>query len=364
MQLDEDTRSKYQREAPELLDAVTTGEAEWIMKRDPATDYCVKFEGGWCGIQKTRGTEFLGDACHFFPRITRSLGDTHLMTAALSCPEVARLALTGMEGMTHTEAQADRLPYSLTDYLPTGLTDAEALAIHRTLLEVASDDTATPERIMARLGSVARSLDMLGVTSWTAALGFYLKQADGRLPTPQEDPADPFNLLHALVGLLSAAKPSARPRLEQTITEIEAALHTSVNRDTLALDTADTSLSTYHWLHNAWQTQWAAPFVPVLRRWIQTQLAASLFPFAGLGNTLAERITIISVRYATVRLALMSCCHAHNGIPPEAEIIRAIQSIARFLDHLADPTLSLSIYTEAGWTLEARARGLLGDGVD
>ncbi len=362
MQLDEDTRSKYQREAPELLDAVTTGEAEWIMKRDPATDYCVKFENGWCGIQKSLGAEFLGDACHFFPRITRSLGDTHIMTAALSCPEVARLALLESKGLTHHESHTDRLPYSLTDYLPADLTEADALAVHRMLLEAASDESTSPERIMARLGSVARSLEMLSTSSWPSALGFYLKQADSRLPTPQEDPADPFHLLHALVGLLSAAKPSARPRLEQTITEMEAALHTTVNRDTLRLDTQDSSLSTYHWLRHAWQTEWAAHFSPLLRRWIQTQLAASLFPFAGLGVTLSERITILTVRYATVRLALMSACHAHNAIPPEAEALRAIQSIARFLDHLADPALSLSIYTEAGWTLEARARALLGDG--
>ena len=361
MQLDPETREKYITEAPELMEAVTTGEAEWIMKRDPATDYCVKFEGGLCSIHRSRGTAFLGDACHFFPRITRSLGDTHLMTAALSCPEVTRLALFGEGGFSYGDAQTERLPWSLMDYLPDGLGEPDALAIHTAFLNAADDASASPERIMARLGSVARSLQMQAVSNWPAAIGFYLKNADGRLPAPEENIADAFNLLHALVGLMKAAKPSARPRLEQTIRDMEAALNVHIDRGTLELTTHESSARAYLALRGAWRERWAASFAPLLRRWIQAQLAACLFPFSGLGDTLSERATMLTVRFATLRLALMCCCHAHEAIPPEEESIRVIQSLSRFLDHLADPELSLSMYRETGWTLEARARGLLGD---
>ena len=50
MQLDPVRKKLYEKEAPELMDAVTSGEAELIMKRDPETDYCVKFDDGWCSI--------------------------------------------------------------------------------------------------------------------------------------------------------------------------------------------------------------------------------------------------------------------------------------------------------------------------
>ncbi len=361
MQLDPATREKYISEAPELMAAVTSGEAEWIMKRDPATDYCVKFTDGLCGIHTARGTDFLGDACHFFPRITRSLGQTHVMTAALSCPEVTRLSLFTADGFALEEAQAERLPWSLMDYLPDELDEETALNLHTAFLNAASDETVSPERIMARLNSVARSLQMQPVASWGMAVPFYLAHADGRLPAPEENAADPFNLMHALVGLLKAAKPSPRPRLERTLAEMEAALNMHVDRDTLALTVHDAGPRAYLALRGAWQQHWREHFTPMLRRWIQAELAASLFPFAGLGETLTERIAILTVRYATARLALMSCCHAHQGIPPEEESIRAVQSVARFLHHLADPTLSLALYSETGWTLEARARALLGD---
>lgn len=361
MQLDPPTREKYITQAPELVEAVTTGEAEWIMKRDPATDYCVKFDRGLCAIHRDRGTEFLGDACHFFPRITRSLGETHVMTAALSCPEITRRALFDAAGFSLAPTQTERLPWSLMDYLPHGMDEAVALGIHTAFLDAAADAAATPERIMARIGSVARSLQMQPQESWGMAVPFYLAHADGRLPAPEEHAADPFHLIHALAGLMQAARPSARPRLEQTLHDMEAALNIAIHPETLALEVHDSSPRAYLALRGAWKEQWSDAMAPVLRRWIQAQLAACLFPFAGLGNTLSDRIAILTVRFATVRLALMSACHAHGGIPPEAETIRVIQSIARFLDHLADPTLSLAIYQETGWTLEARARGLLGE---
>ena len=46
-------------------------------------------------------------------------------------------------------------------------------------------------------------------------------------------------------------------------------------------------------------------------------------------------------------------------MPDQNTVIRIIQTISRFLDHLGDPTLSLAIYDEAGWTKEQRLNGLL-----
>ena len=74
-----------------------------------------------------------------------------------------------------------------------------------------------------------------------------------------------------------------------------------------------------------------------------------------------ERAAIIGIRMATVRLALMSLCQIHNGEPPEKEVIRAIQSLSRFLDHLGSADFSLQIYGETGWLKSGRLRGLLGD---
>lgn len=360
MQLDTATRTRYEREAPELLDAVDTGEAEWIMKRDPQTDYCVRFDTGLCGIHKSYGTDFLGDACHFYPRITRALGERQVMTATLSCPEAARLMLFSEDAFGWESREEPRLPYSLKNYLPESLKPEEALAIHRGFL-LAVEEAPSPARAMMRISSVARSLEALPQSSWQAALSFYLRSADGRLPAPAPEITDPFNLVHTLHGLLRAAKPSSRPRLMQTLQEMQDALAMRFDAQTNLPDVTDESVMEWQLMEQQWQARWQTAMNPVLSRWLQAQLSMMLFPFAGLGEKLSDRATLLGLRFALTRLALMSLCQLSDGTPASADIVRVVQSLSRFLDHLADPTLSLHVCHEAGWTKEARLRALVGD---
>lgn len=361
MQLTAETVARYEREAPELLEAVTSGEAEHIMKRDEATDYCVKFDQGWCAIHRDYGEDFLGDACHFFPRVTRRLGEAHLMTASLSCPEIVRLGLIEQRGFASVDGQTERLPYSLRDYLPEGLQADKALETHRFLLQAVTDDSLTAERAMARLRSVAASLQQVDAASWGMAVPFYWNNAETRLPIAEDAPADPFNLLNALQGLIGASKQTARLRLMQTVKDMEQALDATLDWERLSIRTSPHSLNAWQQMQTRWRKEWAASFQPLLRRWLQAQLSVACFPFAGFGDTLSDRATIIGVRFATLKLALMAACTQQNTRIDDADTVRIVQSLARFLDHLADPALSMQIYTEPGWTREARLRALVGD---
>ena len=269
--------------------------------------------------------------------------------------------ITGNIADAYHDGEDDRLPYSLSDYLPDGPDEVQAIAIHQQFMQLAGNADLSAERIMALVSSVARSMDMLSIDSWPDAVGFYLKNAESRLPAPEPHPADPFNLLHALVGIIAAARPSRRPRLDQTIEEMEAALDVVLNRDTLAIHTSDSSVAAAQSLEQRWHEKWSESLGPVMRRWLQAEFSISLFPFAGPGETLTQRITILGVRFATTKLALMAACHTAGNVAEEPEMVRAIQSIARLLDHLADPALSLQIYEETGWVLEARLRSLVGD---
>jgi lysine-N-methylase len=360
MQLSQQTVALYREKAPELLDAVTSGEAEHIMKRDPNTDYCVKFDAGWCGVQKTYGADFLGDACHFYPRATRSLGNEVVMSAALSCPEIVRLALfTERQGKMMDTVEIDRVPHSLKDYLPNGMDAASALTIHQAFLDAAEDAAATPEQIIMRIISVASSLEMLPQETWADAVGFYLRQADGRLPPAEAHPSDAFNILNILVALVNAAKVTHRPRLARTMEDMARALAVTVDTDRATLITSAESFPAWQRMCVTWNEQYAQAFAPTLLRWIAAQLSLNLMPFSGLGDTLTQRTQLLAMRFATVKLALMSLCHVTGAMPEQSEVIRVIQSLSRFCDHLADPTASLSFYAQAGWTTQARIRGML-----
>jgi hypothetical protein len=360
MQLTPETISLYKEKAPELLDAVDSGEAEFIMKRDPITDYCVKFDAGWCGIHRDYGPEFLGDACNFYPRITRALNDTVVTTMALSCPEAARLMLYDSDAFAATPREELRVPFSLKNYLPAELAPEDALALHQLFIDQAGNETVSAERCLMRVGTVARALETQPLAQWLAAAKVYFTMADGRLLAPQAQPHDMVQLTQALAGLIVASKASSRTGLMDIIHVMEEALGITIDLQTRGFTMAPDAMERGLKLLHGWQKVQAS-LQPVLHRYLQAQLSQAMFPFAGLGSKLGERTTIIGVRLATVKLALMAAAQQAGGAPDEAEVVRIIYTLSRFLDHLADPALSLSIYSETGWVLEARLRALLGD---
>lgn len=356
MQVDDATLARYKAQAPELLDAVTSGEAAHIMKRDEETDYCVKFDNGWCSVHAEKGSDFLGDACHFFPRITRQLGDVVIQSASVSCPEIARLALLKEAENRWHQSDEERLPYSMFNYLPEDIEGDKALAIHEAFLTAATAEDASIGHIIARLHAVAHSMMLVDKATWPLAVEFYLKSADSRLTQPQSSEMDAMQLFHALDGLENATKKSMRPRLRAVIDTIKQALEVKVDKETGVIHASDKTANNLKTMQEGWQfvdEKWQ----PYFKRLLRTELEMALFPFSGFGETLADRITIMGVRIATLRLALQSHLFVHQTLTEE-DAVTITQSIARFLDHLADPTLSMQIYTETGWVKTERLWGL------
>ena len=357
MQVDEETLAAYRERTPELLHAVETeADGTHVMKRDPATRYCVKMENGLCGIHKKYGESMLGDACHFYPRVTRALGAKHLMTATPSCPEVVRLMLALDDPFSPVSASVGRLPRTLKDYLPNAMDADAVMVVHQAFIACALDDGIAPEQALARISSVARSMALLDPKTLNQSVPLYLRLADGRLATPEPHPADSFNLLHALCGLIIASHKPISDRLKRTIADIEQALKATLDWQNVQIAVSEGSSAALTAIRQEWQE--AAPhYAHALRRFLAMQLSLGLFPFAGLGSDAVQRITFIGVRLATVKLALMCAHHLHGPLSNE-DIVRIIQSLSRFMDHLGSADFSLSIYNETGWTNEARLRAL------
>ncbi len=361
MQVDSVTLERYKTQAPELLASVVQDDGECNMKRDPHTDYCVKLDGGLCGIQSAYGEEFLGNACALYPRLTRSLGTSTVMAAAPSCPEIVRLALTQQDGFALMPIDSGRSVSAATNFLPDGINDSQAIAIHTLFLDAVLNDTVSAERSLMCIFVATQSLSKISPGAWPDAVPFYLQHAELSLPSPDRHTTDPLYLLQSLCGLVAAAKYAHNPRLMQTVHAMEAALHATIRMDTLAIATLPDQAYASEALHQRWDKEWKDHYATVLRRYTALELSLAFFPFAGFGNTLSERIAIIGIRLATVKLALMGACAAAGGIAPQTDTVRVIQSLSRFLDHLAEPEFSLRIYTETGWLQAARLRGLLDD---
>lgn len=361
MQVGEPTAALYAKQAPELLEFITGTGENCMMKRDAMTDYCVKFENGLCSIHKKYGTDFLGDACNFYPRMTRALGNTRIMTGALSCPEITRLALFAENSFSMQQSSSERFPSTLVDYLPETMDEAQALAIHQAFLTAALDTKHSAAHNLMRIFCVAESLEKIPVTSWPDAVPFYLEHAASRVPAPEHSQMDPFFTLQALCGLIAAAKKGQHERLMHNVHLMEKALHVTIQWDNLAIAHLPDSQHAASSLANEWNEKWSAQYDELLRRYLAAQISLALFPFSGLGDTLTNRLSIIGVRFATIRLTLMSACRVMPELPGMNECTTIIQTLSRFLDHLAGAEFSLNIYRETGWLKAARLRALIGD---
>ena len=359
MQLSAQTVATYEKHAPELLEFITSGEADHIMKRDDTTDYCVKYDKGWCGIHKKYGTDMLGDACHFFPRSTKKIGNEAVMSAALSCPEISRaLLFKNRPDTDYISARIDRLPHSVKDYQPSDLSEDKSMQVHQAFLNLVNDNAITSIDALIAIKIAVAQLHNVSTETWGVAAPFYLRNALSSLPQAQPDATDNLNVLNMLHVLVTLAKSSKRERLMHTISNMDTALDVSFDPARLTVIVGE---DTAHKLTALQMTYYGAHherIVHIMQRWLHGQLSLSMFPYAGLGDTMEQRITIIAVRYATVRLALLSHIMIYNALE-EDDAVRIVQSLSRFMDHLADAQTSISLYEQAGWTDNARLAGLL-----
>jgi hypothetical protein len=211
---------------------------------------------------------------------------------------------------------------------------------------------------MMRLYVLAQALPLQPVEDWAAVTPMYLKLADGRIPAAEPHIADAFNLLNILATLIRVSTHNTGERLQDTINEMSHALGVVIDAEAATLQLSEDSAERWLAMAQGWQEQ-QHTYHALFSQWLAAQLALGLFPFAGLGNTPQDRLLMIAVRYATVRLGIMSYYAVHNILPSEADTIRIIQSLARFMDHLSDPTLSLQLYEQMGWHQPARLHGLL-----
>jgi lysine-N-methylase len=364
MQLDAATLAKYREQAPELLDAVVLQDVPEgsvlpasIMRRDSTTDKCVKLESGWCGIHRARGSDFLGDACHFYPRVLRRFDDRVTMTGALSCPEIARLMLLeDIPAFAWKDAEFPRLPHAQKSYAPEGVSADAALAAQQAFLDAVAE-SPSPRAAVLLLHSAAQSLDSFAPQQWPETVPMALKFAASRIPAAESHPADALNVLLALSGLMQAAQKSNHARLRPMVERIEQLLACRLQWERMQIDPTSATQARLDTLKmRVEMLPWFAGF---MRRWLQAQLSIAAFPFAGFGTTLTERIAIIGVRMATLTLAILARAEEEGDAMSAAHAADEVQVLARFLDHLAEPEYSVQIYTETGWIRPARLRGLL-----
>lgn len=327
--------------APELLNGID--EAQGVMRRNEQTRECVQLCEGECRIHRDYGAQFLGDGCYFYPRQIHALGDEFVVSGASSCPEMLRLMLTQREPFALQEVPLARAPLTRRNLLPQGISQAQAEQVLANVMAIAGKEANSPAQAVDALVSLA--LEMDGEIVDTPA---------------QCTPAD----FHAIYYALALTEAFGRTGISQGLAAVmqvmEQALDCQFDRESRQLQLGPQATQRYTTLRIRWQVDAQRALAPAMRRWLQAQVAMTLFPFGGFSDaTYRERAAVLVQRFATMRLALMCHVTAASIPPDEATVLRVMQALARFQDHLADMKLTRMIHRDSGWESVARLRGLV-----
>lgn len=339
MKIDSKTKETYQNKAPELLESVDL--ASSTLKIDPITKFCVKLQKGKCGIHQDYGEEFLGDACYLYPRIIRKIDNNYLMTGALSCPETIRMVLFTKDPYIEVDGEITRTPSNMQDFDADYFTVKEFTDIFKTNL--------SGDEILAKIIIFAGSLNHLPKHHWLQASKALLTTIDARLYQTSNDKNNNYKLITAFITILKAAGLAFDPKYLNLLQAFETVFNIKINTPEQLVDICDARNIN---LQNS-------KLDHILKRYLEAQIHLNLYPFLGLGANPLEKIEIIAVKYALVKLFLQVEIYLNKNIVEE-NIINIILLISRLLDHLEDPKLSLLIYADFGWNNEKNLLGLVG----
>lgn len=347
--------ARYEADAPELL-AILDREAN-ILRREPTGQHCAQLCEGSCSVHTKYGTDFLGDACYFYPRLLHNIGGNMVMSGAISCPEMLRLVMQDAAPFVRGAAREGRLPAHRRDIVPKGWHAADVEAVIDAALELAADEHLSPEVVMQQLLCLAETVQASTPEDWRMRW----QDAMAAAPVGLSKASDSHTLYYALALTEAFGPAGVSQKLGGIMHTMEQALGCRFNRDSRDMQFVDGSNDVQTRLWQRWNIDARAAHAPMLRRWIQAQIAMTMFPFAGFhALDTAQRGAVLVQRFATMRLALMCHLPVSGSALTEQMVMDVMQGLSRFMDHLADADLTMMIHRDAGWSTPARLRGLIG----
>ncbi|MBX9726845.1 MAG: flagellin lysine-N-methylase [Rickettsiales bacterium] len=355
MPADKAQLARYEARAPELL-AIIDLDAN-ILRREPTGQHCAQLCEGICSVHQKYGTELLGDACYFYPRLLHNVGGSMVMSGAASCPEMLRLIMHEAAPFARHTAMTERLPAHRRDIVPTGWSADSVEAVIDAALASAADETQTPEASMHQLLALAQAMEKCTPENWRARW----QQAMEDAPASESKEGDSHTLYYALALTEAFGPPGVSQKLHGIMQTMEQALGCHFTRETRELQFLEGSKGVQARLWQRWNIDARTAHAPMLRRWIQAQITLTMFPFAGFrAIDFAARGAVLVQRFTTMRLALMCHVPMNGAALDEQTVLDVMQGLARFMDHLADADLTMMIHRDAGWQTPSRLYGLIG----
>jgi lysine-N-methylase len=357
--VDQETYEIYEKNAPELIDFIEKDDEGCYMKKDPSgSGNCIKLENGLCGIHGQYGADYLSKTCFNYPRLVKKTGETLMVGAELSCPEITKLCLFEDGAFNIDDGHLERI-YSYYDYLPEGENLEKFLSINKKFINYTEQENLSAEHIMFGIVKICEKLEKIDQGLWPAHINELYKQANKNKTVPVYDVEHPFKLLEIVLTMLNKASKTRRKRLEQALDMIITTLKVEIDHENVKVIPSTESLSIYNNLYSKWKSHLNNKPSQVLKRYLQAELALSLFPYGGQGGLPYEKALFLSFKFMFIRLALI--CHIEGEVFPfdEDTTVKIVQGVLRYLSHTQEIKLPLTLFNDFGWLEEGKFKAII-----
>ncbi|NGQ97427.1 hypothetical protein G3578_20010 [Brevibacillus sp. SYP-B805] len=281
-----------------------------------------------CSIHLSLGPNYLSSTCASYPRLLNKVYDTYESSGALSCPEIARLALLNPQGLSFATFRMEIPDNPLLDKLleEEGFRDTFS-AIRSCIIRLLQERSLSLDSRLLALGLFIRDLEQAARAVEDDELEAMLRGWQARLAEkrwPEElasfpiDPKRQFQLLSGIVAQYVADTRISSARYLQCYQDFRAGTEGSAER---------------------YQAAYERYFVPfqrehayMLENYLVHSVFAQLFPFSMPGETLFAEYLVLILRYALMRMHLIGMAAAHQGMTPDLALI-LMQSFSRTYEH-------------------------------
>lgn len=330
VRIEEPIQTLYSEKAPELLKYVLLDETGAKMKLNGGT--CSQLTNGLCHIHKTYGEDYLSDTCSFYPRKVTQVGQTRLMSAESSCPEIARIILTDKSPFSLVSKSIDRIPNDVTDGFVDDEREKNALITMQRFIAETEREDLTAEEIMSRIIVAGEKLDHINKQDWAKTLNDVF--ANVSLPSSTTD--NPSEISHAdLISHVTLLCINGSAKWHSLLKQVKQWLQAN------DLITGENKSSRFRTIVAAQKESLATYTIDhALKRFIGSELIRRVFPYGnekGRESGMVERIMPIALFFCVFRTALLAH-NDQNAAPLSVEsIVTIFQTISREINHLLTP---------------------------
>ena len=305
------------------------------LKLRESDDHCpMHSDDKLCSIQQNLGEGSLSDTCFMYPRTVTKFGDRIEQSLTLSCPEAARLALTGDDSFEFVTAHLPVRITSIANLRAKSGFSMEAIDAIRTFaIQLFQTPELTNVDCLVALGWLCHQLDgasSRGEHSETSSLlseMTELVETGGLSPLVRQLDAQPSIGVTVFYMLFKNQREVKRPPQQQEIVEWVLqglGLNTKANADLLVVETCYQRGMEFLQMDPIGHEK-------VLRRYLLNDLIRETFPWGQPSAMLSYRRLL--TRFGILRLMLCGIA-ADKGQPLDQETyVRTVQTFCRMYQH-------------------------------